>query len=372
MKNICMINKKMVARNHKLKNAQKKSRKYYQEKLFSKVKDVPKAKIRKIVDMNEVTYKEYKKTDEIAYKVLPQVSREELINLCKRTKLTGRSGNGFPTYKKLQAFNSENGLLLINGVECDPGLIHDAWIYRNKIDKVVESAKLIANSMKIETIVLATKEPLNDKLEISQVKVPDRFPMGYERELIKMVTGKSILNGKNPAECGILVLNLQTVLTIGEITRNSQKACEKYITVADIQEAKAFVTRVHLGDSVEDIASKMFPDMDGKSIYAGSGVLDCHLLHADEVVTDQICYIAIGNAPSYDNAAKCKGCNACTRNCPAGIDVQKIVRLSEKEQLTKDIVAILKSGSCIGCGACTYGCVVGKNVREIVTCLNEM
>ena len=42
MKNICMINKKMVASNHKLKNAQKKSRKYYQEKLFLRLKFVEK------------------------------------------------------------------------------------------------------------------------------------------------------------------------------------------------------------------------------------------------------------------------------------------------------------------------------------------
>lgn len=373
MQNICIVNKKMVSHSHKLKNAQKKSRKYYQEKIFLKVNGVVKTtKIRKIVDINEITYKKYTPFDDIENKTLPQLSVEQLIDVCRRAKLTGRSGNGFPTYKKIEAFKSESGVLIINGVECDPGLIHDAWIYRNKIDKVLEAAKLIANSLEIKNIVLATKEPINDRLDISQVKVPDRFPMGYEKDLIKLITGKNIPDGKRPSEYGILVLNLQTVLAIGEIIVDPQKAYEKYITISDISEAKAFVTRVQLGHSVEDIASKIFSDINGKKIYAGLGAFDCHEVQIGEVVTDQICYIAIGNAPIYENAAKCKGCNACTRNCPVGIDVQKIVRLSEKERLTKDMIGALKSSACIGCGTCTYGCVAGKNVKGIVRCLNEM
>ena len=45
---ISIINKRIVAQNQKLKQAQKKARRHYQEKIFEKAKNTPKAKIRKL------------------------------------------------------------------------------------------------------------------------------------------------------------------------------------------------------------------------------------------------------------------------------------------------------------------------------------
>ena len=374
MSNICVVNKKTVSQNKKMRQAQKNSRRYYQEKIFHRANNAPKAKIRKIANMQEIRFKKFNLSDDISEnKCEYEVSKEQLIDLCKRIELTGRSGNGFLTYKKLKAFQSENGILVINGVECDPGLVHDAWIYRNKMTDVSKGIEIIKNAFGIRRVILATKEPINSKLRLEQVKVVDRFPMGYERSLIKYITGKEIPADKNPAECGILVLNLQTVLAIAEILEDEKRAIEKYITVADISEANAFVTKVKLGDTIEDITKTIFTTSDrkGKKIYVGSGALDCHLIEAGEKVTERINYIAIGNAPDYEKAAKCKGCNACTRNCPMGVDAQKLVRLAEKDNLTKDMVDTYKAYSCIGCGACTYGCVAEKDIREVIRWAKE-
>ena len=60
MKNICIINKKIVAQSRKLKQAQRKTRKHYQEKLFENTKNAPKAKIRKIADLDEILFTEYR------------------------------------------------------------------------------------------------------------------------------------------------------------------------------------------------------------------------------------------------------------------------------------------------------------------------
>lgn len=374
MKNISVINKKEIAKNRKMEEVQKKARKYYREKMFEKAGYAPKAKIRKIAALNDIPFREYRVSDsEANCSSVPELSKEQLIELCKKTELTGRSGNGFPTYRKLESFQAREGLLIINAVECDPGLVQDAWIYRNCMDEVLEGVKLVRKSLGIQDVILATKEPLNRSLDIRQIKVADRFPMGYERYLIQVVTGKDIPEGKHPSECGILVLNIQTLLAIARAAAEEETAKEKYITIADISEATAEVTKVMAGDSVTDIASKLFTDeqRNGKKLYAGSGALACHMADADETVTEETCYIAIGNAPEYEKAGKCKGCNACTRNCPAGVSVQKIVALSEKMNLTKDAAKTLGADVCIGCGACTYGCMAGKDVREVVRCAKE-
>lgn len=374
MEKISIVNKRIVAQNQKLKQAQKKARRHYQEKIFEKAKNTPKAKIRKIADLDKISFTEYKILDSKVGNIsVPKLSREQLIALCKKVGLTGRSGNEFPTYKKLESFQANNSLLLINAVECDPGLVHDAWIYKNRMEEVLAGVKLITYALGIQEVILATKEPLNQSLHIKQYKVADRFPMGYEKNLIKAVTGKEIPKGKHPSECGILVLNLQTILAIAEVSVDEEMEKEKYITIADVSEATAKVTRVRLGDSIENIALKVFTDSQrsGKKLYAGSGAMTCHKVKADETVTEETCYIAIGNAPDYESAGKCKGCNACTKNCPAQVEVQKIVRLSEKKKLTSDSAKSFHADACIGCGACTYGCMAGKNVREVIRCAKE-
>lgn len=374
MENISIINKREVAQNKKIKLAQRKARRHYEEKVFEKVRNAPKAKIRKIAELDDISFAEYRTSNNKADKIsAPELSKEQLIELCKKAELTGRSGNRFETYKKLENFQADNGLLIINAVECDPGLVHDAWIYKNGMDEVLEGIKILKNSLEIREVILATKEPLNQSLDIKQCKVADRFPMGYEKNLIKAITGKEVPKGKHPSECGILVLNLQTILAIAEIAVNQEMVKEKYITIADVSEAAAKVTRVRLGDSIEDIAAKLFTDSQrsGKKLYAGSGAMTCHKVKADETITEETCYIAIGNAPDYENAGKCKGCNACTKNCPAQVEVQKIVRLSEKKKLTSDDAKSFHVEACIGCGACTYGCMAGKNVREVIRCAKE-
>lgn len=374
MGNICIVNKKVVAKNQKLKQTQRKSGRHYQNKMFEKVNNAPRAKIRKIAELDEIPFEEYKTSHNQANGIsLSELSKEQLIELCKRVQLTGRSGNGFPTYKKLESFHARNGILIINAVECDPGLVHDAWIYKNCMAEVLEGVRLVKNSLEIREVILATKEPLNCNLDIRQIKVPDRFPMGYEKSLIKFVTGKDIPAGKHPTECGILVLNLQTMLAIAEAAVDEGMAKEKYITIADVSEAAARVTRVRVGDSIADIASILFTEQqrEGKTLYAGSGAITCHMVNTEETVTEETCYIAIGNAPEYEKAGKCKGCNACTKNCPVGVGVQKIVKLSEKKSLTSDMVKTLRADVCIGCGACTYGCMAGKDVREVIRCAKE-
>ena len=57
MENSCVVNKKSVTKNKSLKRAQKGTRKYYQERLFPKAVNVPKPRIGKLSDLNNVGYK---------------------------------------------------------------------------------------------------------------------------------------------------------------------------------------------------------------------------------------------------------------------------------------------------------------------------
>lgn len=367
----CVVNKKSIMKNRALKTAQKGARKYYQEKLFVKAPNTAKAKIRKLADLNEVEYQALKEPSPSSEPVQEGMTREQLVTLCHESGLTGRSGNGFPVAEKLAAFTKENGTLIINAVECDPGLVTDSWIYRNKRNEIEAGAELVKQALGISQVILATKEPLHTMSGMKQVKIIDRFPMGYENYLIKAVLGVELKEQELPQERGILVMNLQTIVAIAEVTRNREAGQYKYITAANLTTGKAKVVRVHIGDSIEEIAARCYTkeELKQNTLYAGGGAFTCHKVVSDETILDTTGYLAIGQMPEYECAGKCKGCGACTKNCPAGVTVHKLVQYVEKNG-TDDLAALRSylPEKCIGCGTCTYGCMAGKDVREVVMC----
>lgn len=365
MKDSCVVNRKSVKENKALKMAQRDSRKYYKGKISGKAKNAPKTKIRKLADLRNiegVSCAEIQIDD-----VRPvYISKNELVEICEKSHLTGRSGNGFLVSKKIEALKDSGGILIINGVECDPGLVTDSWLYRNEGKKIKSGAAILKEALGLKRIILATKEPLIEIEGIEQVKVADRFPLGYEKILIKKILGIEIGNEEIPQDKGIIVMNLQTVIAIDEITKNIDASHYKYITVADLRTASAKVIRVRIGDSIKKVAGNCYRNENSK-LYAGSGALQCHLADENELVSETTGYIAFGKMPDYNDASKCKGCGRCTRNCPAGVVVHKVIRnRNDVNECTKYNV-----DKCIGCGACTYGCSASVDVRKVVTCYME-
>ncbi|HEX2953986.1 MAG TPA: 4Fe-4S dicluster domain-containing protein, partial [Bacillota bacterium] len=75
-------------------------------------------------------------------------------------------------------------------------------------------------------------------------------------------------------------------------------------------------------------------------------------------------FVAVGESVNYHEDVKCKKCHQCTKNCPAGLQVMKMVN-----KLQRDIHADLSEYSpekCLKCGTCSYFCFAGKNVMKIV------
>jgi len=374
VENSCIVNKQSVAKNKALKRTQKGTRKYYQERLFQKSVNDLKVRIGKLADLNNVGYKVISDV-ELAGNINVCLSRDELIQLCKESSLTGRSGNGFEVARKIEMLHKNSGILIINAVECDPGLVTDSWLYKNKKFYIEQGAKLLKEALCLDNVILATKEPLRDICGVQQIKVIDRFPMGYEKYLIKHILGVEISYNELPQEKGIIVMNLQTVIAIAELTQNKMAGQYKYITVHNLYTAETKVARVHIGDRVDMVAANCFfqNEMEKSHIYAGSGAFNCHQSMEGDIITDTTGYIAIGEMPSYDKTEKCKGCGKCTRNCSAGVIVHKLIKCVDENKVN----AIKKNNqfnasACIGCGACTYGCRAGKDVRKVIKWVKEL
>lgn len=366
-----IINKKTVKSNKSIKLAQKRARKYYKGRVLLRNNGGARKKIRKFVDIENVEFISLIDDKNEEKKTKVQVdTKEQLISICREHQLTGRSGNGFPTADKLNNFKTNDGILLINGVECDPGLVSDAWLYRNRIDKVNEGVKILDKIFKFNRKILATKEPLKaNEYSFEQARVKDRFPMGYEKMLIKSVFNIELSREEIPSDKGILVLNLQTVVAIAEICSGESQIENKYLTVANMNDGKALVVKAPIGANAVEVFKKVSTKFNENSgeLYIGSGALNCHKVESNESVVTTTNFIARGNMPDYEKASKCVSCGGCQSICPGGVQVGKIVQYVEKNgKVNPEQCAQFHPELCIGCGACTYICHAGKNTRSYV------
>jgi electron transport complex protein RnfC len=109
-------------------------------------------------------------------------------------------------------------------------------------------------------------------------------------------------------------------------------------------------------DKVIDTVKRAFSEeMD---YYCGSGVLTSRIATPEDVFTNQISFAAISPKQNIGNENKCKGCGRCTRKCPSGVQVHKIVKILEKNKNAD--ISMYYTEECIQCGCCAYFCMAGK------------
>ena len=363
-----LITKRAVRKNRSLKSIQKE---YHKSHRGIKGHD-PKARISKVVRLRDRD-NFFDFTDRIVERKEPKkITAEQLQEILRSMNISGLGGSGFPADKKLQAILTSgvaNKFLIINGVECDPGLLHDAWLIKNRLPELEAGIRLLADVIPFQKIVLATKDTVTATAKGYEiVVVPDRYPMGAEKILAEHVLGTSLAPKDIPAENGILIMNVQTLYAIYEAVYLNRPATSRLVTVADLATGEAVIARVSHGTSVTELIDKILKKHNNQPVYTGGGILSARKADPGEKLNVETNFIAYGMAAEYDQTAKCRNCGACARKCPMKIKVNKIVQQQERHTGN---VREFHPELCLTCGSCTYHCAAGKNVMEIVSAAKE-
>ena len=289
--------------------------------------------------------------------------RESIFEHIRRNDVFGMGGAGFPVIEKLEAVTrsgAKEKYLIINGMECDPGLIHDKWLMKNRQLEIAKGAAVLGKLVEFKKIYCITKEKDGFSLPepVEMYPLPDRYPYGAERLFVEKLLGISIPNNSNPAQYGVLVLNIQTVLSVYEAVCCDEKADTRFLTVADLFDGTNRVVRVKLEERIGDIVNKT---VGSKGMtFVGGGIMQARAAAADEVVGKKINFIAVGMLPKYKESPQCINCGLCKLCCPMGLEVVKIADLVEEGRALE--AQAFNSGSCISCGICSYVCMAGRNL----------
>lgn len=339
---------------------------------------IPGAKIGKVVRLRNCTelvdcIGQTDKTERILPVQDQNVEAEQLLQEIRTQGIHGMGGAAFDTAEKIECVlqaDAEQRILLVNGVSCDPGLLHDRWLLHHHMQEIEMGVALLCNAFGFDRVILAVKEPYEVETASTEVRVvPDRYPMGAEKILLECIPGISCDAKAVPAKQCVLVLNVQTIYAIYQAHYQPEMQHIKYITVADLHTGIAAIARIQVGQPVYEIAEKTFGDQIGQEdvLYYGGGILLADEADRNSVTDDRTGFIGFGQAVHYADDVRCKGCKMCVRRFPVGIDVYKAVRAQEKGKkppVTKEQAAL-----CLQCGICSYYCRAAKDTMKIIQSL---
>lgn len=163
------------------------------------------------------------------------------LDMVKAAGIVGMGGAGFPTGVKIGA-DLEGGYILINAAECEPGLRHNIQQLEEECDKVIRGVKytmeisnaskaIFAIKKKNEKAVQTLKEALKEEENISLHLLPDIYPMGEERAVVRECLGIELPPTDLPLAAKSIVINVETLARITEAIEERKPCFSKNLTV---------------------------------------------------------------------------------------------------------------------------------------------
>ena len=150
-------------------------------------------------------------------------------------------GAGFPTGVKIGT-DLHGGYILVNAAECEPGLRHNIQQIEEKTDITIRGLKycmeisnaakgIIAIKKKNEKAIEFLREAIKDEDNITIHLLPDIYPMGEERAVVRECLGKLLDPTQLPSAADAVVINCETLLRIAEAIELKKPCFSKNMTV---------------------------------------------------------------------------------------------------------------------------------------------
>lgn len=302
------------------------------------------------------------------------MSQSDIYEAIKELGLVGLGGSGFPTHIKYS--NPQNiETILINGVECEPFITSDHVVMMRDMEALIDGVTFMIKAANAKNAIIAIKEHKPELFallkaacektsNITCVEVPDRYPMGWERTLIKQVLKKEY--DRLPSEVGVIENNSTTAICLSKGIREGKAITSRVVTVSGNGIKNPQNVEVAVGTPVNYIVEKMGgyieDEVDG-IVLNGGPMMGNSLMNDTFVITSYSNAITILVRENIE-AMPCLKCGMCTEYCPAFLQPVKIMQAEKRAD--PDMLEKLDVNQCVSCGMCSYVCPSKIEVTDFV------
>lgn len=310
------------------------------------------------------------RTGEDEWDLLPKLdwtnaSKEELIEQVKRAGVVGLGGAMFPTHVKLNPPKPVD-TLIINGAECEPYLTIDHRVMLEMDEELLEGIEITKKILGVKEVYIGIEYNKKDAIEYLQKKwngkvkvaaLKTKYPQGAEKQLIKAITGREVPSGGLPADVGVVVQNVSTMVAIKQAVVDGKPLVERGMTLTGegVNKKGNWWIRIgtpiswiieNLGSGFTEGYSELKVLMGGPMMGIPVSNLDTPLLKGNNgitVIPDQ-----------KRESTNCIRCSYCVFACPMNLQPYLLDLLARKKKY--DEAAAIGLLDCIECGSCSYIC----------------
>lgn len=166
---------------------------------------------------------------------------ESHLEAVKEAGIVGAGGAGFPSHIKFGT-DLAGGHLIVNAAECEPVLGHNTIFIEEHPDVLVRGVKYamemtnagkgyIAIKPKYKKAIIALGKIVKDIPNIEIKFLPDMYPAGDERVIVREILGIELEPGKLPTEANAVITNVETLKNVVLAIEERRPVITKDITV---------------------------------------------------------------------------------------------------------------------------------------------
>lgn len=204
--------------------------------------------------------------DFATYVKIPETESD--IQAVEVAGIVGAGGAGFPTFLKLNCEISE-GTFIANGAECEALLAHNVKQMKEHLAQLVRGVKycmamtqapngVIAVKGKHRQLVLQMEKAIANEPNISVYQLPDIYPAGDERMVVREVLDVVLEPGQLPLEVGAVVDNVETIKRIAEAIEDRKPFIDKDVTVSGrVKQKETVFVDVPIGTPVKTLINNV-------------------------------------------------------------------------------------------------------------------
>ncbi|MCM8760352.1 MAG: electron transport complex subunit RsxC [Candidatus Omnitrophica bacterium] len=304
------------------------------------------------------------------YRNWQDLKQEEIISIVRDSGIVGMGGAAFPSAVKLTIPEGKKAdFALLNGCECEPFLTADYRVMIEETDKVVEGFLIICKAIGVKQgyigiesnkrdLVPLLREAINrfdsdTKIEIKVL--PEKYPQGSEKHLIKSVLNREVPSGGLPVDIGCVVFNVQTALAIREAVCEGKPLIERVLTVTGLVKNPKNI-RVRIGTPVSKILEYCGAQVkEDTKIVIGGPMMGIQIHTPDiPVIKGTSGVIILPQEFLPDTIQPCIRCGKCVEVCPMWLVPAELGKYAENQKW--DRCDELNVSDCIECGCCSYIC----------------
>lgn len=183
------------------------------------------------------------RADDVQPKDYMPLTAQAPLECIRQAGIVGLGGAGFPTYQKLAVPFSHGGVVIANASECEPILNHNIDALEKDCRPMIRGLQLAMDLVHADKGVIAIKAIHGDAVRTLQQAIadddrlalhflPNIYPVGEERAVVREVLGTLLDVGSLPSKAGAVIINVETLQRMAEAVDAKKPLIDKDLTVA--------------------------------------------------------------------------------------------------------------------------------------------